>query len=160
MYSRDLSTRCGLLLLSILTSACGTTDPEISPRIEVRLDPEAIAAGSEMMVTVTVRNEGNTILRFDKDPCMAMRFEVRDPEGDLIYPVGTSPWCFTLGPTERTIRPGSERSVTHRWAAIEGYNSTTGSGEPLPPGLYQVIPIVELRSSVMTGDPVQLEITP
>jgi hypothetical protein len=36
------------------------------------------------------------------------------------------------------VPPGGSLSVTHSWAAVEGYGKVGGSGEPLAPGEYVV----------------------
>ncbi len=149
-----------LAVLAPGLAACGTTDPSRLVFVDAQLEKDTLATGGEMDITVRAGNAGDAPVALDPDsPCGALRYQVVDPAGIEVYPAGAGWACVVLGePFTEVIPPDSIVATTHLWAAVHGYNVVGGSGEPLDPGRYQVIPYVVLADDTVVGDPMALEI--
>ena len=157
----------GSVLAAALIAACGPTEPDRILFVDARLAVDTLAVGDWTEVTVLAGNAGEDPVQLAGRRCYALRYRMLDPDGAEVYPAGASwecgGWAAAATPPidpELMIGAGAIDSVVHLWQAVHGYNTVDGSGEPLPPGRYRVVPYVVLADrEEVEGDTVELMLT-
>lgn len=148
-----------LAALVLAVAACGTTEPDTAVFVDVQLAVDTLATGDWTQITIRAGNAGATPVPLVGLPCFSLRYRVLDPDAVEVYPAGASWECGTFTMDGRpALQPEAIETMVHTWVAVHGHNVVGGSGEPLAPGTYRVIPSVVLADDTVAGDAMVLEI--
>ena len=144
-----------LLLLTLSSSACGDSTG-LGRRhlaLMVQVDKAAIGLDDSVRVTVAAYNLTDRPLQFAGSfpPCVLI-FQVRTWNGTNVAPMGRG--CPDIHITY-TLAPGDSLVATHTW---RGADDVWHDGEPLQPGLYQVVGGIDATEITRYSSPVPVRL--
>lgn len=145
IISRSAYFRAAVFLMIAMASGACDEGTGVGTAGELDLKAHVLPAvnppGATIVVIVVGKNNTDRTI-YIRPYCPLFRFEVRDSEDRRVFRKSDEPCGYIGEYPDTALAPGEDV-----WAAMTYWTVTDsgpdGTGEPLPPGIYRVLPVTQ-----------------